>query len=399
MKHTAIKPLMAALFILAASSCGKEAPALNPAGNDPTAIPGCGDLTLGKLAKIFAELPLEDIHLMEVHNAATSSRANGYDEEYTLQQLFEAPGCGVGDNPAKALKSGGPALRDLLGEYFRKESATKAGAADTEALLQALAASDAQIYWPFSEDWDGSYPIITFDPGYGSEYNYGYMVERRSDGLHVVDSVYVDEEVARAHAVWVINTNDDADYVPADFFLPGVERAAACPQEAFDAAAAEPSSIPRQLKFKSITMLRHYDSWFRGASEFWVKCGAVNGFSASTEAELKLYSPSVTDFMVVVPRKYLGKKLEMDSIILTDFTNQLDNLAFLITEDDGGNQSSWKCSATVKVNSKSYGFDVNIPYNEKDDIVWRGQLSASFFQAEDIVSGRFGDVILEFALE
>ena len=138
MKHTAIKPLMAALFILAASSCGKEAPALNPAGNDPTAIPGCGDLTLGKLAKIFAELPLEDIHLMEVHNAATSSRANGYDEEYTLQQLFEAPGCGVGDNPAKALKSGGPALRDLLGEYFRKESATKAGAADTEALLQAL---------------------------------------------------------------------------------------------------------------------------------------------------------------------------------------------------------------------------------------------------------------------
>ena len=146
-------------------------------------------------------------------------------------------------------------------------------------------------------------------------------------------------------------------------------------------------------------MLRHYDSWFRGASEFWVKCGAVNGFSASTEAELKLYSPSVTDFMVVVPRKYLGKKLEMDSIILTDFTNPLDNLAFLITEDDGGTQSSWKCSATVKVNSKSYGFDVNIPYNEKDDIVWRGQLSASFFQAEDIVSGRFGDVILEFALE
>ena len=214
------------------------------------------------------------------------------------------------------------------------------------------------------------------------------MVERRSDGLHVIDSVYVDEEVARAHAVWVINSNDDADYVPADFFRPSSS-----------ASETAPSVIPRQLKFKSITMLRHYDSWFRGASEFWVKCGSVNGFSASTEAELKLYSPSVTDFMVVVPRKQLGKKLEMDSIILTDFTNQLDNLAFLITEDDGGTQSTWKCSATVKVNSKSYGFDVSIPYNEKDDIVWRGQLSSTFFQAEDIVSGRFGDVILEFALE
>ena len=401
MKHTAIKPLVAAMFILAASSCGKEGPALSPTDNDPIAIPGCGDLTLGKLAKIFAELPLEDSHLMEVHSAAAASRANGYDEEYTLKQLFEAPGCGVGDSPTKALKSGGPALRDLLGDYFRREVSTKTGSSDADALLQALAASDAQIYWPFSEDWDGSYPIITFDPGYGSEYNYGYMVERRSDGLHVIDSVYVDEEVARAHAVWVINTNDDAGYVPADFFRPGGGEAAVSGHQAAAAEGdeASPYSIPRQLKFKSITMLRHYDSWFRGASEFWVKCGAVNGFSASTEAELKLYSPSVTDFMVVVPRKYLGKKLVMDSIILTDFTNQLDNLAFLITEDDGGTQSSWKCSATVKVNSKSYGFDVNIPYNEKDDIVWRGQLSASFFQAEDIVSGRFGDVILEFALE
>lgn len=389
MKHTAIKPIVAAMFILAAGSCRKDNPAPIYTQNDATAIPGCGDLTLGKLAKIFAELPLEEAHLQEVHKAASSSMANGYDEEYTLQQLFEAPGCGVGDSPTKALDSGN-ALRDLLGDYFRREAASLStkSAADVESLLQALAASDTQIYWPFSEEWDGSYPIITFDPGYGSEYNYGYMVERRSDGLHVIDSVYVDEEVARAHAVWVINSNDDADYVPADFFRPSSAE-----------SETAPSVIPRQLKFKSITMLRHYDSWFRGASEFWVKCGSVNGFSASTEAELKLYSPSVTDFMVVVPRKQLGKKLEMDSIILTDFTNQLDNLAFLITEDDGGTQSTWKCSATVKVNSKSYGFDVSIPYNEKDDIVWRGQLSSTFFQAEDIVSGRFGDVILEFALE
>ena len=146
-------------------------------------------------------------------------------------------------------------------------------------------------------------------------------------------------------------------------------------------------------------MHRNYDTWFQGGSEFFIKCGSVNGFSASTEAELKLYSPSVTDFMLVVPRKYLNVKREYDAIILTNFTNQLDNLAFLITEDDGGTQTSWKCSATVKIKSKSYGFDVDIPYKENDDIVWRGQLSANFFQAEDIVHGRFGDVEVEFALE
>ena len=52
----------------------------------------------------------------------------------------------------------------------------------------------------------------------------------------------------------------------------------------------------------------------------------------------------------------------------------------------------------VKYNSKSYGFEINIPYKDRDDIVWRGQLSSSFFEGKDEVSGRFGDVVVTFAL-
>ena len=150
---------------------------------------------------------------------------------------------------------------------------------------------------------------------------------------------------------------------------------------------------------KSFKMLRNYDSWFGGASEFWIKCGSVEGFTASTEAELKLYYPSVTDFMIVVKRKYVGKELPFEAIMVTDFTNQLEKLAFLIVEDDGGTRANWKCSAVVKVQSKSYGVEMDIPYNEKDDIVWRGQLSAAFFEEADTVTGRFGDVVCTFELE
>ena len=237
-------------------------------------------------------------------------------------------------------------------------------------------------------------PVITFDPGYGSEYNYGYKLSYDRLGKLVVDSVYVDESVAMKSPVWVINTNRDAENTPVPIFTPEARFAGASL-----AGREDTKAMNRILKLKSFTMLRNYDSWFQGGSEFFVKCGSVNGFSASTEAELKLYSPSVTDFMIVVKRKYLNVKRDYDAIILTNFTNQLDNLAFLISEDDGGTQTSWKCSATVKIKSKSYGFDVDIPYKENDDIVWRGQLSATFFQSEDIVLGRFGDVEVEFALE
>lgn len=369
------------------------------------------------LAKLFASLPIGREQMQEVHDAASSSTDGGYDEEYTLERLINAPGCGVGQNKTKAGKQYALPLRDMLADYLG--AGTKGGSQEeVEAFLNSLSESDLQIYWPYSEDWDGEeLPIVTFDPGYGSEYNYGYRISRDKDGFHAVDSVYVDEQVAMEHPVWVINTNDDALYTPLDLFRPAqsvavqsvVAESASAESVAVESSTAqsvtaesvaqESKSGSRMLYMKSFKMLRHYDSWFRGASEFFIKCGSVNGFSASTEAELKLYSPSVTDFLVVIRRKYLNMDMPFDAIILTDFTNQLENLAFLITEDDGGTQTSWKCSATVKIKSKSYGFDVDIPYNEKDDIVWRGQLSAGFFQEEDSVTGRFGDVMVTFALE
>ncbi len=357
--------------------------------------------------------------MQEVHDAASSSTDGGYDEEYTLERLINAPGCGVGQSATKAGREYSLPLRDMLADYLG--AGTKGGSQEeVEAFLNSLSESDLQIYWPYSEDWDGEeLPIVTFDPGYGSEYNYGYKISRDKDGFHAVDSVYVDEQVAMKHPVWVINTNDDALYTPLDLFSPEQSKRATEKSSTSQSASAEnwaaesvagesataesvaqeSKSGSRTLYMKSFKMLRHYDSWFRGASEFFIKCGSVNGFSASTEAELKLYSPSVTDFLVVIRRKYLNMDMPFDAIILTDFTNQLENLTFLITEDDGGTQTSWKCSATVKIKSKSYGFDVEIPYNEKDDIVWRGQLSAGFFQKEDIVTGRFGDVMVTFSLE
>ncbi len=349
---------------------------------------------LDQVARVFAALPIESSQMNEVYEAVCSSSGNGYDEEYTMAQLFSAPGCGVGQQETKSAQIYERPLRMLLKEYLAENEQTKAAPFTAQEFLEELERSDLQIYWPYSEDWDAeTLPIITFDPGYGSNYNQGYRLRKDENGELVVDEVYVDESIAMKTPVWVINRNDDASANPLPLFTPQVMSQCAS-EETVGLKGAY-----RVLKMKSFTMLRNYDSWFQGGSEFFIKCGSVNGFTASTEAELKLYSPSVTDFMVAVKRKYLNVEREYNAIIMTNFTNQLENLAFLVTEDDGGTQTSWKCSATVKIKSKSYGFDVDLPYKENDDIVWRGQLSASFFQSEDVVTGRFGDVIIKFELE
>ena len=121
-------------------------------------------------------------------------------------------------------------------------------------------------------------------------------------------------------------------------------------------------------------------------------------FTASTEAELRLYNPTVTDFMVVVRRNEVGKPVPFNAILVSDWSDQMSHCAFMITEDDGGTRTSWSTKALVKIASKTYGVEITLPINTRDDIVWRGQLSSAWFEQNDSVSGHFGDVDLTFEI-
>ena len=342
------------------------------------------------MAKVFSQLPLDSSHLDEVFNAVSSSSTNGYDEEYRFLDLLGNPGAGVGDGDVFLPASKGPAtvyerpLKDLLAEYFEEHPLTKAGGA--EESLELLRESDCQIYWPYSEEWDGkTFPLITFNPGTGMDYSEGYEIR---PGSGKPEPIRITEELAKERPVWVINTNNDADYTPAKIFLDnglsGME------------ASARADGEKKLLLLRNFKMLRNYDNWLEGGSEFFIKCGAVNGFKASKEEDLAKYSPSVTDCMVVVKRKQLGLSLPLGVVLLTDFTDQMENIAFMITEDDGGTVTQWKCEAMVKYNSKSYGVTLDIPYRSKDDIVWRGQLSRDYLTGSRYTSARLGDVEVTF---
>lgn len=416
-------------------------------------------VALDRVAAMLSELPLEPEHYREVHSAVESSSGNGYDEEYTMSDLFASPGKGVGDSRTKAAsvsKAYGRPLRDLIREHVRASVATKsvgAGRADSndsrsgnsdtassvagmgdsgfgddaDAYLAALESSDVQIYWPYSENWDGqSEPVFTFDPGDDSDVNIGYKVVRQPDGSSRVEEVEVDEAFAEKNPVWVVNRNSDCGFTSLEIMrrehpewdngggalIIGGKRVAsqrnvtsfalvqsASVQDLEDNAATAVKSGGSGLKtlvLKEFTMKRNYDCWFAGGSEFFIKAGSVNDFFASTEAELRLYTPQVTDFMVVVKRKQKGQPLPFNTVIVSDWSEQLTQVAFMITEDDGGTLDQWKCSAVVKIKSKSYGFDISLPFNSRDDIVWRGQLSRRYIDATSNLVGHFGDVDITF---
>ena len=369
-----------------------------PTGDeDPVAV------RLDEVAEVLAAVPLQTMQMAEVHEAVMSSSSNGYDEEYTMKHLFTAPGSGVGDEEVRSGKSYDEPLWKLIEAQVRSMSATKALSMDPDRFLKALTDSDVQIYWPFSEEWDGmSMPVITFDPEDGASANIGYRMVIEDDGSRHVEEVVVDEEMAKEVPVWVVNRNDDAGYTSLEMLRredpewgEGGGAIIVSPDRSSKSGNSRKSGL-KTLILKDFVMNRNYDSWFAGASEFFVKIGYLEDFTATTEAELRLYSPVVTDFMIVVRRNQVGKPQNFNAILMSDWSEKADACAFMITEDDGGTRTEWSSKAKVFIEGKSYGVEITIPLNVRDDIVWRGKLAYDWFETSKGESWPFGDVDLTF---
>ena len=261
--------------------------------------------------------------------------------------------------------------------------------------------SDIQIYWPFSEDWDGqSLPIVTFDPEDGSEVNVGYRFSINDDGFRQVEEVIVDEGMAAEVPVWVINRNSDAGYSTLEMLRKedpewgeGGGNIIVRPRECVQTKSGEGY---KTLVLRDFKMNRNFDSWFAGASEFFVKISYLEDFTSMTEAEMRLYDPMVTDFMIVVKRSQVGIPQNFNAVLMTAWSEEIDWCAFMITEDDGGTRTEWSTKAKVFVEGKSYGFELNLPLNSRDDVVWRGKLDYNWFDKLDGMPASFGDVELTF---
>ena len=220
---------------------------------------------LDEVAEILSLIPIQKAQVEEVHDAVSSSSSNGYDEEYTMRHIFESPGAGVGDNMSKSAGSYVKPLRALIEEQVRSMPATRSLSMDPDRFLEILTDSDVQIYWPFSDEWDGeTLPVITFDPEDGASANIGYRFTIEDDGSRHVEEVVVDEGMAEKVPVWVVNRNDDAGYTSLEMLR------REDPDWGEGGGSIIVKSRLKTLILKDFTMKRNYDSWFAGASEFFV---------------------------------------------------------------------------------------------------------------------------------
>lgn len=379
---------LCAMTSLSMASCDRmEAPMQE---SPETPIPEISDISPEGIARMLCGVDLTSDQLSEVHSAVLSSAANGYDEEYTFKDMVNSPGAGVGDailGVRSSIERGIP-LRDLLQEQGGATPSTR-----SSSFLDELSRSGLQLYWPYSEDWDGkTLPTITFCPDDATaSSNEGYIREKGNNGRWHLRKVIVDEEYSRTHPVWIVNWNEDSAYMTPQM----LEKMGCVPEEPVQTKAG---TTFRTLRIKEFKAHRNYDSIFAGGSEFIIKIGAINSFKADVAADIRLFAPTITDMVINVKRKQVGTFIRLNAVLVSEWSSQLDESAFLMLEDDGGKRTTWKCGGSVKIQSKSYGFEVEFPLNQNDDIVWRGPMSKNYFERYNGSPNRLGDVSVTFTL-
>lgn len=378
-------PLPLPLALLSAAMLSLQAcdetsqPLISPEAPSPTL-----ELTPNSVARTLSGIPFSLDQVREVWDGVNASSANGYDEEYTFEDMFSSPGSGIGDKLLSTRASHGYSVpfHELISSHLAGSATTRSSGSGLD-----LSSSGLRIYWPYSEDWDQvSMPAITFCPEVALESNVAFLREELPGGQWIVKQLLVDEAYAREHPVWVIGWSDDAGAMTPQM----LERLR--PEEVCTRTATN----FKTLKLKEFKAHVQYDPWLSGGAEFFIKCGSLKAFTATVASDLSKYTPEITDLMIKVKRKQVMTSLRYNTVLVPEWSPQLSECVFLIHEDDGGKSTTWKASGEVKIKSKAYGFSVELPYHRNDDIVWRGKLSSNYFEKNNGVANRYGDVSITF---
>lgn len=243
-----------AITILLVASCSKTE-SVELIGND-TSVEHISVLDLMLSASIDQNL----VRIM--HEEAEASLNAGLEESIYFDEI-------INDDPVETKSaSDRDCLRNyLLSAYMPHNSFTKSG---TETDITNL--NDIEIYWPYSEDWDGiSQPVIVLRTGNDDQYieddkTYAYRMVAK-EGAIEMETLIVNEEYAKKNPVWVIGKSD----LPFDEIVNlkhgNYDQTSIIPRTIPETRAL-PNDYVSRLMVTTLQSTQQHDDWVNGGSEY-----------------------------------------------------------------------------------------------------------------------------------
>ena len=290
------------------------------------------DSELNDVALMLTEIGLDTELCNEVHSSVTAAIEKGLDEDLYFRELW----MNSADVKVKSYDSES-ILKSRLESYFMRNPSTK----NSEGNF--LKDSDIEIYWPYSENWDGkTFPVIAPVPlGQECDTLYGYKVISMPGETVKLDTVLVDDDYAYENPVWIINHME----FPYDCICEYQE----------DIVDVKSSDTTFGWYMDKGICTEQYDKLSNGASEFYF----IIAFPPASSNSVT--TPGRRPFTFT--RKQIRKEEEVVfdlSLNLSWSSNQLSNHMIFIESDDGEPYNEYRY---VSYTQDSTGLVQNYQFN------------------------------------
>ena len=296
------------------------------------------EVALRDIAIAFSSVSLEQDDVLSVFSSVQSAQNYGLDEEMYLSELWLSP------LHTKVSETGeaGSVLREKIVSFLKNNTRSSTIiSSDPSELLNLMKSGEIEIYWPYSENWDGvSIPVITYMQELDED---GCAIAFKGIGTEGIETILISEEYSYHNPVWVINTpdldyNDIPNFNEGEISSKGVAYLPCTP-----VTRATDTTRHYYWGLAGITCIKQYDGWLAGASDFRFVIAYPAGNTGSVTG-------ATTEFRVKVKRKYIRDKEELvlssRKPLNQDWTeSQVTNYLCLYEENGGRSQ---EVSVTVK---------------------------------------------------
>lgn len=329
------------------------------------------DINKKELSNILLKISIDNQMVNDVHSYVKESLEYGLDETVFIDEIV---------NPEKynlQLSSTSRLSNQLRNAVQSSEKISTRNMDEDMFLINGL-----EIYWPYSEDWDGqSIPMITYCPSNGEYIDedklMAYKYTPLDDENYKIDSLLINEEYVMKNPVWVINTKSIEEHEliklkkNKDFskFYPRNEKLMTINNSYLKPTPSVRSTPFYKIAETTVTSIKsekQHDDWANGGSEYiiyWFFPVSNFGLSQHCTQQIKL------------SRKEISRATTRNINFIGNFDwdkGQTHNRIKII-EFDPGNNTKYKIefSTTYKPKDSEHSvtgkFSTEIEINKPDD--------------------------------
>lgn len=304
----------------------------------------------------------------EVHQSVEKSLDFGLDETMYIDRVMNASS----SSKVKSALSENDTLCSSLKKRLIENAENKS--------LELLSIDGLEVYWPYSENWDGkSMPVIcSVVPDFqyiDGDKVMAYKLSTSDNGEMTIDSLLVDENYAKTHPVWVVKNSEfslsDLDKIfksePTSkgiSYIPRSKDVMKTPGR--QAVSAATNSIVSETKIESIQSTVQHDDWLNGGSEYvlyWFFPTSSFGIATHQTNQIQMSRSEISNKTI--------RTLDFDANF--DWFNGQEHNRLKIIEFDPGKDMSFEIKLSTSYHEKDKAetitgeFKTTITVNENDD--------------------------------